>query len=387
MGPFLSPPRQLGQRRALGLDPALGRWQRGRGAGRLGIRERVAASLPPFLNPSPVPFTASQQLLKAEKKKKKRLEKHFEKQGREKRPSFPAAPSPPPAASACQLCLPTQPRLRRRCCRMSRVHSPSLGAAAGHGDHCPDTLGCWEWGIAPPTPPNPSSPRAQCWLLPDTSPIAPANPTDTSLHPQPWGFTPSPCHSPWDERLTGAPRQNHTARSPLAPVGARVSTGTSCAQVGACSRSPFPPGTLPWPAVPRNRLAEPAAHPGTHRPATMQPPRLSPKGIPPGAWLLQGPTVAGSARGNPLPWQQFRRRDPFGWGATARSGHPRRQDRVHRPGSVLSAAFLSPPSREGSGAVPAAGSSAHAAGFAAWHGAGGGRAWGTWGSEDAPNPV
>lgn len=222
-----------------------------------------------------------------EEKKKKRLEKHFEKQGREKHPSFPAAPSPPPAASACQLCLPTQPRPRRRCCRASRVHSPSLHAAAGHGDHCPDTPGCWEWGITPPTLPNPSSPLAQFWLLPDTSPITPANPTDTSLHSQTWGFTPSPCHSPWDERLTGAPRQNRTARSPLAPVGARVSTRTSCAQVGACSHSPFPPGTLPWPAVPGNRLAEPAAHPGTHRPATIQPPRLSPKGIPPGAWLLQ----------------------------------------------------------------------------------------------------
>lgn len=110
MGPFLSPPRQLGQRRALGLDPALGRRQRGRGAGRLGIRERVAASLPPFLNPSPVPFTASQQLLKAEKKKKRKGLKSTLKSraGRSARVSQQPRPLlllPAPASFVCRHSL------------------------------------------------------------------------------------------------------------------------------------------------------------------------------------------------------------------------------------------------------------------------------------------
>lgn len=158
--------------------------------------------------------------------------------------------------------------------------------------------------------------------------------------------------------------------------------------VGRLSVQPpaFPTHTLPWPAAPGNRLAQPTTHPGTHRPATVQPPWLPP-GDP--TWSV---AAAGTHRSRQHPWRppalaQLRRSDPFGRDATACAGHPRLRDRVHRPGSVLSAALFSPPPREGSAAVPATGGSARAASFAAWHGAGGGRAWGTWGSEDAPSPV
>lgn len=105
----------------------------------------IAPILPELIAGSFYCFSAA---FESGEEKKKRLEKHFEKQGREKCPSFPAAPSPPPAANACQLCLPTLLQPRRRCCRARRVLSQSPDAAAECRDCRMDTPGCWEQGTA-----------------------------------------------------------------------------------------------------------------------------------------------------------------------------------------------------------------------------------------------
>lgn len=57
--------------------------------------------IPPALpQPPPAPFAASQQLLKAEEKKRKGLKSTLKKAGQGEEPEFPAAPSPPAAAAA-----------------------------------------------------------------------------------------------------------------------------------------------------------------------------------------------------------------------------------------------------------------------------------------------
>lgn len=110
---------------------------------------------------------------------KKRLEKHFEKQGREKRPSSrqprPLLLLPAPASFVCRLC------------RASGELSPSPSA----GDHCPGTPGCQNKALSPQPPPKSLQPQGPALADPRN---LPSNPTDTS--PQPGGSAPSPHPSP-----------------------------------------------------------------------------------------------------------------------------------------------------------------------------------------------
>lgn len=168
----------------------MGRWQRGWGAGSL-RSARVSPCIVPSL-PEPIAgfFYCFSAAFERREEKKKRLEKHFEKQGREKCPSFPAAPSPPPAASACQLCLPMLPWPLRISCQVRWVLSPSSTSTAGCEDHHPDTPECRN-GTLPPYTPNPSSLRAAARNLP-SSPCQPPRHqsalTAVPLHPFPTLF-------------------------------------------------------------------------------------------------------------------------------------------------------------------------------------------------------
>lgn len=128
------PPLSL-SRRAPRLQPALGR--RGRGAGRLWSTDRSRPS-----SAVAGSFRCFSAAFESGEEKKKRLEKHFEKQGREKRPSsrqpHPLLLLPAPASFVC------------RRCRASGELSPSPSA----GDHCPDTPGCQNKALPPRPPPT-----------------------------------------------------------------------------------------------------------------------------------------------------------------------------------------------------------------------------------------
>lgn len=94
------PPLSL-PRRAPRLQPALGR--RGRGAGRLWSTDRSRPS-----SAVAGSFRCFSAAFESGEEKKKRLEKHFEKQGREKRPSsrqpHPLLLLPAPASFVCRRC-------------------------------------------------------------------------------------------------------------------------------------------------------------------------------------------------------------------------------------------------------------------------------------------
>ena len=121
---------------------------------------------------------------------------------------------------------------------------------------------------------------------------------------------------------------------------------------------------------------------GSHNPPTQEPvtpPPCSrpsfPWGFPPGAQLPQGPIAADSTRGTPVSWPSFGAGSPWVRRAPTPAG---------QGAQTWGCPLPSLPPQEGSAAIPATGSSARAVSLAAWHSAGGGGAWGTGGSEDAP---
>ncbi|XP_041881468.1 uncharacterized protein LOC121663375 [Corvus kubaryi] len=235
-------------------------------AGEVGVRggsgARIAAALP---QPSPAPFAASQQLLKAEKKKKKRLEKHFEKQGREKRPSsrqpHPLLLLPAPASFVCRRCR----------------ASGELSLSPSVGDHCPDTPGCQNKALPPRPPPKSLQPQAQRWLLPETSPVTPTH--SRGVRPLPHTVHPGLSSYPVNPGRMLCPLPAVTS----APRGAQVGTGTSWAQVGACcGRFSVQPPTFPsW-----SPLRASSAGNGLPQPAeTTTPMGCSHPGLSQDSWL------------------------------------------------------------------------------------------------------
>lgn len=160
---------------------------------------------------------------------------------------------------------------------------PEPHCCSGAWGSLPDTPGCW--GAASP---HPSSPTSHCQDLP-SSPRQPRGHQPTPAA----GGSPHPCAvrpGVSGYQLTGAPWQDRAARPPPAPQHPWVhaehqdepSAGRSLLRAGLlCSRSPFPAGVFPWPG---NRLAQPAASPGTiTRPRCSRP--SLPQGFLPGVWL------------------------------------------------------------------------------------------------------
>lgn len=189
----------------------------------------------------------------------------------------------------------------------------------------------------------------------------PNSPRRCSLHPQTWvspfphALHPGVGAYPANQRTPAGPHCLLTAGT-LAPMGAWVSARTSCAQVGACCGQALRAAT---------HLFHPACCPGqpcwgtgSHNPRPTREPitRLQcshpgfPPGMSPGAWLLSGPTTAGSARGNPLPWHSF-------GAGTPSAGVPRHAPGTHTRGTGctdlgLSSPLLSSPRRPGRALLP-----------------------------------
>lgn len=160
---------------------------------------------------------------------------------------------------------------------------PEPHCCSGAWGSLPDTPGCW--GAASP---HPSRPTSHCQDLPSSprqprghqpTPTAGGSPHPRAVRPGVSGY-----------QLTGAPWQDRAARPPPAPRHPWVhaehqdepSAGRSLLRAGSpCSRSPFPAGVFPWPG---NRLAQPAASPGTITRLRCSRPSL-PQGFLPGVWL------------------------------------------------------------------------------------------------------
>lgn len=184
-----------------------------------------ARSAPALPQPPPAPFAASQQLLKAEKKKRKRIEKHFEKQSRGKRPSsrqpHPLLLLPAPAS----FVLPTLPSQRG-------ALPECWGSLSGH-PRVPEQSTVL---TAPRKIPHP-----QRWLLPETSPVTP----ESSRHSR--GVQPLPQSSPRAEHY---PENPGWVLCPPPPCPGGYGTRWVPWAGSSCILSPFPAGTFSWPAVP-----------------------------------------------------------------------------------------------------------------------------------------